>query len=378
MRTPIITSPIQDEVLLQISKPLLEWYDVSHRELPWRVNVSAYKTWVSEIMLQQTRVEAVKPYFARFMEAFPDVNALAEAQEEVLLKYWEGLGYYSRVRNMKKAAVLVKEQYGGVMPDTFEELLTLPGIGSYTAGAIASIACHRKVPAVDGNVLRILSRVRMDAEEITEPSVKKRVEQELYQIMPGDRPGDFNQAMMELGAVVCIPNGQPRCEECPWEAFCLAKNQGCITDFPKKAPKKKRSIEKKTVLILKDQDTIALHKRPEKGLLAGMFELPMFEGNLKEKEVLDRLKDMGLKVLRIQPLEPARHIFTHKEWHMTGYTVRVDELEQGNRTAKLIYVRPEEIKERYPIPSAFAAYAKYINIRLGNDKFIGDNSGGTV
>lgn len=360
-------------ILLQIGEPLLQWYDANHRNLPWREEVSAYRTWVSEIMLQQTRVEAVKPYFARFMEAFPNIHALAEAQDEVLLKYWEGLGYYSRVRNLKKAAVIVTEKYDGVMPDSYSQLLELPGIGSYTAGAIASIAYHQCVPAVDGNVLRILSRVRMDKEEITQPAVKKRVEQELMLTMPKDRPGDFNQAMMELGAVVCIPNGQPKCMECPWQTLCMAKEHNCMTEYPKKAEKKKRTIEKKTVLILKDQDTIALHKRQDKGLLAGMYELPMLTGNLKEKEVLDRLKDMGLKVVRIQPLAPAKHIFTHKEWHMTGYAVRVDELETVHAENDFIFVRPDESMDKYPIPAAFSAYAGYMNIRLGNDKFSKDN-----
>lgn len=362
-----------DKILEEIVKPLLDWYDSGHRMLPWRENKNAYRIWVSEIMLQQTRVEAVKPYFARFMEKFPDIADLANAQDELLLKYWEGLGYYSRVRNMKKAAVMIMQEYDGKMPDKRDELLKLPGIGSYTAGAIASIAFDRAVPAVDGNVLRILSRVRMDADNISEPAVKKRVEQELTEIMPKDRPGDFNQAMMELGAVVCVPNGAAKCEQCPWSHLCRAKAQGRVTEYPVKEKKKERKIELKTVLVIKDGETVAIHKRPPKGLLAGMYELPMLEGHLKEKEVIGRLKDIGLMPLRIEYLGEAKHIFTHKEWHMIGYAVRVDELEKmAQNEQKLIFVKPQETQEHYPIPAAFGAFTAHINIKLGNEKFIGE------
>ena len=360
-----------EDIINNISAPLLAWYDLDHRTLPWRENKTAYRVWVSEIMLQQTRVEAVKPYYARFMEAFPDETALAEAQDEILLKYWEGLGYYSRVRNMKRTAVIVQEKYRGKLPDTYEKLLELPGIGRYTAGAIASIAYNRPVPAVDGNVLRILSRLRMDDSNISLDQVKKRVELELRSIIPQDRPGDFNQAMMELGATVCIPNGQAKCENCPWSGFCVAKLHQCIMEYPKKAEKKKRIIEKKTILILKDGEKVAIHKRPSKGLLAGMYELPMFEGHLKENEVLTRLKFMGWEVLRIQELLSSKHIFSHKEWHMLGYSIRVDELQKNiENKEQYIFVNPKETEEKYPIPAAFSAYAKYLNIKLGNDKFM--------
>ena len=358
-------------ILEEISTPLLTWYDASHRNLPWRENKSVYRVWVSEIMLQQTRVEAVKPYFHRFMEAFPDITALAKAQDERLLKYWEGLGYYSRVKNMKKAAVIVVNEYEGILPNTYEQLIKLPGIGSYTAGAIASIAYNEPVPAVDGNVLRIISRLRMDEDDISLPGVKKKVEQELLPVMPKDRPGDFNQAMMELGATVCIPNGQAKCEECPWKNMCKAKKNKCISLYPKKAAKKERTIEYKTVLIIKDGEKVAIHKRASKGLLAGMYELPILEGNLKEKEVLKRLNNMGMRAIRIQALDNAKHIFSHKEWHMTGYAIRVDELSSNkDNESEMIFVHPKETEERYPIPAAFAAYVKYLNIKLGNDKFI--------
>ena len=359
-----------EEILEMISEPLLKWYDSDHRMLPWREDKTAYRVWVSEIMLQQTRVEAVKPYFNRFVDKFPDATTLAEAQEEILLKYWEGLGYYSRVRNMKKAAVIIKDKYDGMIPNDYKELLGLPGIGTYTAGAIASIAYNIPVAAVDGNVLRILSRVRMDEENISLPAVKKRVEQELNIIIPKDRSGDFNQAMMELGATICIPNGQAKCGECPWQEFCQARINDRVLEFPKKALKKDRVIEKKTVLILKDGERVAIHKRPSRGLLAGMYELPMFEGHLKEKEVLKRLKDIELDVLRIQSLEPAKHIFSHREWHMIGYAIRVDELQKmKEENAGFLFIDPKDTEDSYPIPTAFASYVKYVNIKLGNENF---------
>lgn len=362
---------MNSNILDRITKPLLFWYDNKHRMLPWREDKNPYRIWVSEIMLQQTRVEAVIPYFERFMEAFPDIQSLAMAEDEVLLKYWEGLGYYSRVRNLKKAACVIMEQYDGRMPDTWESLQKLPGIGSYTAGAIASIAYNRCVPAVDGNVLRILSRLRMDGEFITRQKVKKRVEDELHSIMPKERPGDFNQALMELGATVCIPNGEPKCNECPWKKLCLAREHGCIGEYPKKEKKKDRTIECRTVLILKYGEDVAIRKRPEKGLLAGLYELPNAEGHLSEDEVVIRLRKKGISPIRIERLPDAVHIFSHREWHMKAYAVRVDELSIMDGPGEaFLFVHPKETEEKYPIPSAFSSYAKYINIKLGNDKFV--------
>lgn len=359
-------------VLEDIPKPLLEWYDNNKRVLPWREHPLPYRVWVSEIMLQQTRVEAVKPYFERFMNSLPDIPALAAAREEELLKLWEGLGYYNRVRNMQKAAIQIMEEYGGRMPDTYEELLKLKGIGSYTAGAIASIAYNRPVPAVDGNVLRVVTRVRAEDALITDAKVKAAIEQDLTQIIPTDRPGDFNQAMMEIGACVCIPNGAPHCEECPLKHICAAHQQHREMEFPKKASKKQRTIEEKTILVIRDENKAALRKRPNKGLLAGMYEFPSLEGYCTAEEVTAYLAQQGWKTLRIQPLEEAKHIFSHKEWHMQGYMVRVDELEPcrpSGDSADWLFIEPQETQDRYPVPAAFAAYTKYLNIRLGNDKY---------
>lgn len=361
--------PVVLSVLDKISTPLLAWYDRQHRILPWREKPTGYRVWVSEIMLQQTRVEAVKPYYENFLKFLPDIASLAGANEDVLLKLWEGLGYYNRVRNMQKAAKMIMEKYGGNMPEEYEELLTLPGIGSYTAGAVSSIAYGRKVPAVDGNVLRVISRLRMDDADILSDKVKKGVEQDLFEVMPEKRAGDFNQAMMELGAVVCIPNGMAKCSECPLSKICQAHRAERVTEFPLKAKKNPRTVEKKTVLIIKDENRAAIHKRPGKGLLAGLYEFPSLEGHKTKEQVIKALKEWGLNPIFIQSLEPSKHIFSHKEWHMKGYAVRVDELMPVDGKEKgLLFVEPKETEEKYPIPSAFAAYTKYLNIKLVNEK----------
>lgn len=374
--------------LKELMPPLLEWFTSHARVLPWRELPTPYRVWVSEIMLQQTRVEAVKPYFERFTSALPDVFALADCPEDELLKLWEGLGYYNRVRNLQKAAVQVVEQYGGVIPAEYDELLKLKGIGHYTAGAVASIAYGRYVPAVDGNVLRILTRVTADDTDIMKQSFRTVVERALLAMMQelkipdglkrrlrdGNIPGALNQALMELGATVCVPNGAPFCGECPWESFCLAKKEGRIGELPVKSKAKARKIEARTVLILRDGDKVAIRKRPDRGLLAGLYELPNVEGRLSQEEVLGLVKQMGLEPVRIQRLASAKHIFSHIEWHMDGYAVFLEGglPQKGEHQQPFIFVEAEDAKERYAIPSAFAAYAGYMNILLGNERFEGE------
>lgn len=368
MNAPV---PVCLDSLDRIAEPLLAWYDKGRRILPWREEPTPYHVWLSEIMLQQTRVEAVKPYYDRFLQALPDIGSLAAVEEERLLKLWEGLGYYNRARNLKRAAEILVSEYDGEMPDDFERIAALPGIGSYTAGAVSSIAFGRPYPAVDGNVLRILSRLRADDRDILNAKVKRAVEEELLDVMPKDRPGDFNQALMELGAMVCIPNGAPKCGECPWRELCLARAQGRMGEFPKKAKKKPRSIEKKTVLVIQDAERVALHKRPGKGLLAGMYEFPSLEGHCEEAEVSAYLKEIGLLPIRIRRLPAAKHVFTHREWHMTGYLIRVDELavkEPGEELQGFVFVEPEQTRTSYPIPSAFAAYAEWVEMRHPKEK----------
>lgn len=356
----------------RIPKLLLAWYDRGRRILPWRESPTPYHVWLSEIMLQQTRVEAVKPYYDRFLKELPDIPSLAAAGEETLLKLWEGLGYYNRVRNLGKAARMIMEEYGGEMPKEWAELCKLPGIGSYTAGAISSIAYGKKAPAVDGNVLRVLSRVMLDDRDILDAKVKKAVEQELLRVIPEERPGDFNQAMMELGAMVCVPNGAPKCEECPLREICEAKRLGCMMEYPKKAAKKARAIEEKTVLVLQDENRAALTKRADKGLLAGFYEFPCMPGKKSRRDVLAYLKELGFSSIKIQEIGEAKHIFTHKEWHMTGYCIKVDELvpiSEAAQKAGFIFAEKEKIEKKYPLPSAYAVYARHLNITQGADAF---------
>lgn len=351
-------------MLNEIVRPLISWYRQNKRILPWRDQKNAYYTWVSEIMLQQTRVEAVKPYFLRFIGELPDVKALAECPEEKLMKLWEGLGYYNRVRNMQTAAQNVVSEYSGILPASYEELLALKGIGSYTAGAIASIAYDIPVPAVDGNVLRVFSRITEDRQDIMKQSVRRQVEEKLLGIMPKEAPGDFNQALMELGAVVCVPNGPARCTECPVAAFCRAYHHGIVDELPVKAPKKKRTIENRTVLVIQDGERTAIHKRPQEGLLAGLYELPNVEGHLSMDEALQKVKEMNLEPLHIETLPEAKHIFSHIEWRMTGYRIRVSSLEE-RKESSFIFTEKKQSEKQYAIPSAFRAYIKYMKEKPG-------------
>lgn len=344
-----------------IVNPLIDWYKMNKRDLPWRHSPDAYRVWVSEIMLQQTRVEAVKGYYDRFLKALPTVKDLAEAKEDKLLKLWEGLGYYNRVRNMQKAAQQIMIDYNGTFPDTYEEILKLKGIGNYTAGAISAFAYGIPKPAVDGNVLRVISRITGSYEDIMKQSVRKKIETALEAIIPENAASDFNQGLIELGAIVCVPNGEPKCEECPVKAMCVAHKENLTAEIPVKKKAKARKIEDRTVLIFKDDDKIAIRKRPAKGLLAGLYEFPNLEGQLSMDEVTEYSKTIGLMPVRVQKLPEAKHIFSHIEWHMTGYEVIVDELEKTNEKG-FLFIHPEQIKKEYSIPSAFEKYTVYAGI----------------
>ena len=339
---------------------LLLWYQQNKRDLPWRHTSDPYRIWISEIMLQQTRVEAVKPYYARFLEAAPDARALAELPEEKLMKLWEGLGYYSRARNLQKAARAVVEQYGGTMPTTYEELLKLPGIGEYTAGAIASIAYGLRVPAVDGNVLRVLARVSGTDADITLAETKKEFRQRLACVVPVEA-GDFTQSLIELGATVCAPNREPMCDACPLRDSCVACKENKTDEIPVRSPKKPRRIEERTVFLIRDGDRTALRKRPPKGLLSGLYELPNVEGHLSKDAVLAHLRSLGFEPLRIQKIESAKHIFTHIEWHMIAYDVLITpEFDGLHGQSGMLLVPNRELHQTYAIPSAFGAYVKYL------------------
>ncbi len=338
-----------------IVSPLLSWYDDGHRDLPWRTQPTPYRVWVSEIMLQQTRVEAVRSYFARWMEALPDVRALAAADEAVYLKLWEGLGYYSRARNLHRAAVIIVENHGGELPADYDALLHLPGIGEYTAGAIASIAFGLPFPAVDGNVLRVAARLDNDFTPITDAAYKKQTRERFAPLMPADRPGDLNQALMELGATVCLPNGAPLCDQCPLQHLCLGFHHGNALVLPARSVKKPRKIDNRTVLLLRCGTQVGILQRPSEGLLAGLWELPSLDGHLSPNEVRGALCARGWQVNKLLSLRPAKHIFTHIEWHMNGYYVELQ-----NAPESLTFVTPSELRTTYALPSAFRSFLKVI------------------
>ena len=315
--------PEQQKKLNAIAAPLLAWYDENKRTLPWRGTAGPYQVWVSEIMLQQTRVAAVLPYYRRWMEELPTVEALAAVDEERLMKLWQGLGYYSRARNMRKAAALIVEQYGGRFPETVKELLSLPGVGDYTAGAVASIAFGQAVPAVDGNVLRVAARVAGIQEDIMDQGVRKKFRARMEAAMPQDRPGEYNQALMDLGAMVCLPGGAPACGRCPLAGLCEAERLGLQNALPVRAKKAGRRREELTVYLLWRDGAVALRKRPETGLLAGLWEFPHVPGALDEDAAAAPLADWGLVPVEWRRTITAKHIFTHVEWHMTGYLLTV-------------------------------------------------------
>lgn len=359
---------LEDENLYQIAEPLVQWYRKNKRLLPWRDIRDPYRIWLSEIMLQQTRVEAVKPFYERFLNELPTIEALAHANEEQLLKLWEGLGYYNRVRNMQKAAQQIMEQHKGIFPKEFDAICSLTGIGNYTAGAIASFAFDIPKPAVDGNVLRVIARITENQADIMKASVRTGIEKSVEEVMPKGQAADFNQGLIELGAMVCVPNGAPKCEECPLSHLCMAYQHGTHGTLPVKSKAKERRIEKKTVFVLKDGENVAIRKRPSKGLLAGLYELPNVEGHLTEKEAIQHCRKMGLSPLRIQHMDEAKHIFSHVEWRMIGYSIRVDELEKSDQE-DMLFVHPEDIEEKFPIPAAFEKYAKYVNVKVGQEKY---------
>lgn len=345
---------------------LLDWYDLNRRtHLPWRRDPSPYHVWISEIMLQQTQVETVIPYYERFMQSFPSIKALAEADMELLLKHWEGLGYYSRARNLNRAAQQIMSDWGGELPGDKAQLLTLPGIGPYTAGAISSIAFGRKVIAADGNAYRIAARLTREAGFTDDGSTKKRLEAFLESIVPELRAGDFNQALMDLGASICVPKGEPKCERCPLMPSCRAYAAGDMTDYPRRKPKRKKRIEHYTVLIISNGEHVLLAQRPEGGVLAKLWGLPMLESHLTPEKLHETLVEWigDMPIRAIVPLRPAKHVFTHIEWRMIGYRVELTSTEtvherilRYGKACEMRWATWEEVADRYAIPTAFAAF----------------------
>ena len=332
---------------------LVPWYRENRRELPWRADTEPYHIWVSEIMLQQTRVEAVKGYYARFLQRLPDIESLANCDDDELHKLWEGLGYYSRVRNLKKAAGVIMERHAGLFPRAYDAVRALPGIGDYTAGAVCSIAFGQPRAAVDGNVLRFLSRLRADSEPIDLPAVKNRVRTELEAVYPADCPGEFTQALMELGATVCLPNGEPKCAECPCGEFCLGRENW--QSYPVKLPKKAKKQEDRTVFLLRCGDTWAIEKRPGKGLLTGLWQFPNVAGHLGPEEAVRWAEGRGLHPKNVERSIDRHHIFTHIRWDLRGWFLEVGEAAGGYTWLTL-----EEIDEQAALPTAFRQFREEI------------------
>ena len=331
--------------------PLLQWYRENARDLPWRRDPAPYRVWVSEILLQLTRVTAVLGYFARFMEAFPTVEDLANAPEDALMKLWQGLGYYSRARNLQKAARQIQEEFGGVFPTTYEEIRSLAGVGEYTAGAIASIAFGQPVPAVDGNLLRVSARVMGDDTDITTGKGKKYFTQKLREVLPVEFPGQFNQAMMDLGATVCLPHGAPLCGSCPAQDFCVAHREGREEELPVRPAKKPRRVEEKTVYLLFWAGKVALRRRPSQGLLAGLWEYPN-----AGPELQDPLKAWGLEDVTTEFAGTGVHKFTHVEWRMTAQAGILTDSDDPILPEGWVWADRRDWTERYAIPSAFAPF----------------------
>lgn len=332
----------------QLSKRLLHFYDHSKRVLPWRDNKNPYYIWISEIMLQQTRVETVIPYFERFISELPTIESLAVVEEDRLMKLWQGLGYYSRARNLQKAAIKVLSDFNGELPNNKKDLESLAGIGPYTSGAILSIAFEQKVAAVDGNVLRVFSRVFQIEEDIKDVKTKKRIKDLVEGSLPSKRNGDYNQAIMELGATICRPNGRPLCEECPLEEVCEANKHSMQMVLPFQTRNKKRRIENKTVFIYTCKNKVAIRKRPNHGLLASLYEFPNVEGHIPKSEI----SEDGLQVKK---LSKAKHIFSHIEWHLIGYEIQVSQ-----EADEYLWVTKEQLQNEYSIPTAFKKYVQIV------------------
>lgn len=329
---------------------LLPWYRQNARVLPWRRNREPYAVWLSEIMLQQTRVEAVRAYYLRFLDAFPTLETLAQAPEDQLLKLWEGLGYYTRARNLQKAAKIIVSEYAGQFPSEYAQIAALPGIGPYTAGAIASICFEAPTPAVDGNVIRLISRITEQFQPLERPQSKRAIAMALAEIYPSNACGDFTQSLMELGATICLPQ-TPKCPICPAQSFCMAYQNGTTQLLPNKEKRRPRRVEERTVFLLNHAGRLALERRKAQGILAGLWQLPNLPGHLSETEALQAAADWNLKPLGIEKAVHKTHVFTHLEWRMVCYS-----LSCGRAATNFIWASPEELDQTYSLPTAFRIF----------------------
>lgn len=333
-----------------LPEKLLPWYEKNARNLPWRKDQEPYHVWLSEIMLQQTRVDTVIDYYNRFLMEFPTIEALADANEEKVLKLWEGLGYYSRARNLQKAAKTIMKEHGGSFPKDSAEINKLSGIGPYTAGAIASICFDQPIPAVDGNVLRVVSRITEDYHCIDEESTKREMGKKLAAIYPKGRCGDFTQSLMELGATVCLPNGEPQCGNCPAGDICMAYKWQNYSSLPIRKEKKAREVRELTLFILTCEDKVAVRKRQEKGVLHDMWELPNIYGHLDKESVHHWLQEQGCFCI-IDNISKGKHIFTHIEWRILSYTIACEKT-----FGDYIWADKNKMDTEISLPTAFKKF----------------------
>lgn len=337
-----------------LTQPLLSWFSSHARYMPWREDPTPYHVWLSEIMLQQTRVSAVIPYYERFLAALPAVEDLAACDDDRLMKLWQGLGYYSRARNLKKAAQIIVSRFGGVFPSDLSDLLSLPGVGEYTAGAIRSIAFGIPSPAVDGNVLRVWTRINGDFSDIAAEETKRVCREQLETLIPRDDASRYTQGLMELGATVCLPNGAPECGACPAAEFCAARKQGWIDRLPVKTAAKPRRVERRVVYFFFSGHRVALRRRPARGLLSGLWEYP------QEPEGFD-VSQWGINAADAGTFGPAKHIFSHVEWEMTS---RVFDVPDGVLPEGFVWADLSQWEKQYAIPAAFGAFAPAVRARL--------------
>lgn len=354
---------------LQDAENLSSWYEKNKRELPWRDTGNPYDVWLSEIMLQQTRIEAVKPKFLLFKKELPSIEDLSEVDQDRLMRLWEGMGYYSRARNLKKCAEILVKDYEGKLPSDFKVLKKLPGIGPYTAGAIASIAYGKAVPAVDGNVMRVLARYLEITDDIRDPKTRKSFEEIISGLFQQRNDSSFvrsfNQGLMELGEVICVPNGSPHCKECPWQNACKAHLHQDTGQIPYRSSLKKRKIIERTLFILRDGNQFLLRKRDEKGLLAGLYEFPGIDRKLNQTEVIREVEKYGIVPVHVKRLPDSKHIFTHLEWHMTAYEIQTEEIE-NLKDDRCILADKKELSS-LAIPSAFHTYIEWYSLRDGSE-----------
>lgn len=348
----------------KIVNSLLEWYYKNHRTLPWRIDKDPYHIWVSEIMLQQTRIEAVIDYYYRFIKELPTIEDLANCSQDRLLKLWEGLGYYNRARNLQRTARIIVEQYNNQFPNTYQQIIALPGIGEYTASAISSICFSLKEATVDGNVLRVYMRVNNCFDNIDDMKVRKRVRENLTKIMPKDS-GNFNEALMELGETICIPKGTPKCRKCPIRNYCKAYQEQTYLELPVRQEKKIKKLENYTVFLFISNDKVAIEKRKNTGLLHNMWQFPNTESLLDLSQTRSYLNKVNAPFFKIEKGISYTHIFTHKKWNIYSYVIWLKGENSFNDT---IFASLNDLKRVYAIPTAFQPLKKYLEEKMNTKK----------